>query len=333
MKLDRTGQTYGQLQALYDTGKRTKKAERVWAARCLNVRKGSACGRIIETHKLGQKDGPVRCPDCSKALYCQPRDISGQVFNGWRASLRYQDGSGDWRFECLECGRRVRRHGSYASKLVPCRKCNPLPRARRPQRPCKAYPALGCQIGLTRLKLAEELSAGKVVEIPVGVRYSAFVDAADAPKVLAYQWRVSPENGQIFYACASLDGKEVSMHRLILGLTDPRVTTDHRDHCGVNNTRANIRPATHQQNSANTRKRSGHTSKYKGVSWKTGYGRWVATIELGGKKKHLGYFDDEIEAARAYNAAAVERFGEFACLNDVPERKPPVSVGLERKAA
>jgi len=179
-----------------------------------------------------------------------------------------------------------------------------------------------------RLKLAHELSAGNVVEIPVSVRYSAFVDAAAAPKVLPYQWRVSPENGQTYYACASLNGKEVFMHRLILGLTDASVTTDHKDHCGMNNTRANIRPASHQQNSANRRKRSGHTSKYKGVSWKTAYGKWVATVELDGKKKHLGYFDDEQEAARIYNATARERFGEFAFVNDVPECKPPVSVGL-----
>jgi len=53
-----------------------------------------------------------------------------------------------------------------------------------------------------------------------------------------------------------------------------------------------------------------------------------------GKRKiiHLGRFADEADAARAYNAAAVERFREFACLNDVPLRKPPVSVGLEQIA-
>lgn len=322
-RIDRTGQSYGQLIALYDTGKSTKRGERVWAAECQNPIAGGICGRVRETHKLGQADGPTRCPECSVALFCTPRDITGKVVSGWKALKRIKRDAHKcdvWQFRCLGCGRRVRRNAAHVARLVPCRKCNPLPRAKRPQKPSKTYPALGCQIGLTRLKLAEELSAGKVVEIPVGGRYSAFVDAADAPKVLPYSWRVTPGDNQMFYARTRTDGKDVSMHRLILDLTDPNVVTDHRDHCGVNNTRANIRPATHQQNVANTRKRSGHTSKYKGVSWKTAYGQWVSTIELGGKKKHLGYFDDEADAARAYNAAAVERFGEFACLNDLPPK-------------
>lgn len=62
MRIDRTGQTYGLLTALYDTGKRTAKGGWVWAARC-------SCGRVIETHKLGQKDGPTRCHECSTAAH------------------------------------------------------------------------------------------------------------------------------------------------------------------------------------------------------------------------------------------------------------------------
>jgi len=121
------------------------------------------------------------------------------------------------------------------------------------------------------------------------------------------------------------------MHRLILGLTDPQIITDHKDHCGFNNTRENIRAVTHKQNAANTRKRAGYSSQHKGVSKKPGYG-WAGTIENNGRKIHLGYFEDELDAARAYNDAAKELFGVYACLNDVPLRKPPTGVGFEQIA-
>jgi len=60
-RIDRTGQIYGQLTALCDTGK-TKESNRVWSARC-------TCGRVIETHQLGRKKGPQRCPECAVATY------------------------------------------------------------------------------------------------------------------------------------------------------------------------------------------------------------------------------------------------------------------------
>ena len=69
----------------------------------------------------------------------------------------------------------------------------------------------------------------------------------------------------------------------------------------------------------------------RGVSRKSGYG-WAGTIEYNGKKRHLGYFENEIDAARAYNNAAEELFGEYACLNLVP-RKPPASADQEQHTA
>jgi hypothetical protein len=45
----------------------------------------------------------------------------------------------------------------------------------------------------------------------------------------------------------------------------------------------------------------------------------MAYITLNNKSKHLGYFKSEVEAARAYNIAAVELFGDFAHLNQIPQ--------------
>lgn len=78
---------------------------------------------------------------------------------------------------------------------------------------------------------------------------------------------------------------------------------------------SNVRWVTQQQNGMNRRGSKTSTSGYKGVSWKGENGKWVAQIQVNGKKQHIGYFLDEQEAAQAYNDAALELFGEYANLN------------------
>lgn len=91
---------------------------------------------------------------------------------------------------------------------------------------------------------------------------------------------------------------------------------DHRDHNGLNNTRDNLRVATRSQNHRNRQKLPGNaTSDYKGVSWDKARGRWTAHIKIGGKAKNLGRFEEELTAARVYDAAALRLFGSFALLN------------------
>jgi len=58
-------------------------------------------------------------------------------------------------------------------------------------------------------------------------------------------------------------------------------------------------------------------SKYTGVSWSKSAAKWQVTMSWQGKKKHLGYFDSEKEAAEMYNTWAKVQYGEFATLNEV----------------
>jgi AP2 domain-containing protein len=150
--------------------------------------------------------------------------------------------------------------------------------------------------------------------IPLTQGQLAIVDGAQYRRVSRFKWCAlkRPRN---FYAgrTTRLGGKQVTqlMHALLTGYRQ----TDHIDACGLNNQRWNLRPCTQGQNVANARKRLNCISEYKGVSWFPKTEQWVVHIRSNGKGKNLGYFDDEIEAAKAYDTAATALFGNFARLN------------------
>jgi hypothetical protein len=92
----------------------------------------------------------------------------------------------------------------------------------------------------------------------------------------------------------------------------PAREIDHINGDKADNRIANLRPATHKQNSANRLINKNSTSGVKGVGWHKNNAKWRAQIKLNGKKKNLGYFDAIEDAAAAYQNAAINNFGEFA---------------------
>ncbi len=107
--------------------------------------------------------------------------------------------------------------------------------------------------------------------------------------------------------------KQVFMHRIITN-APTNMVVDHKNHNTLDNQRHNLRVCTKMQNQHNRKKQEG-SSKYKGVYWYNSTKKWCAAIKSNNKRTYLGYFDNEMEAAKAYDVAAKKLHGEFANLN------------------
>jgi len=152
-------------------------------------------------------------------------------------------------------------------------------------------------------------------------RGTALVDDDDFDRVSQFKWCIL-EGLHTNYAQTSIypNGRHttVSMHRLIMN-KPKKMHVDHKDGNGLNNQQQNLRLCTRSQNLGNSLKRKGCSSKFKGVTWNKRDKKWKAHGCLNSCFNYLGYFDDEQEAAQAYNVWAVKAFGEFAQLNKLED--------------
>lgn len=122
------------------------------------------------------------------------------------------------------------------------------------------------------------------------------------------------------YYTVSVNNKRYLGHRLIymlwygLDYNDLPEVIDHIDGNPSNNKITNLRACeSNKDNLRNTKPQEG-TSKYKGVRLHK-EGKWTAQITVDRKSIYLGSFDEELDAAEAYNRAAKEYFGDYARAN------------------
>jgi len=164
---------------------------------------------------------------------------------------------------------------------------------------------------------------GIIIKSPKHGQKICLIDKEDYDKVKDYRWYLMAnynyQNNIKFYVQSESKGYHVKLHRLLI-TTDKQV--DHKNGNGLDNRKENLREATNLQNSQNKEKQNYKgkkliTSKYKGVWWCKTYKTWVSQIGLNYKRISLGRFKTEIEAAQAYNEAAVKYFGKFARLNKI----------------
>lgn len=149
----------------------------------------------------------------------------------------------------------------------------------------------------------------------------AIVDDEDYKRVSALKWQ-AVLNKKIYYAYHSVgivllngrkSSKHIKMHRFIMGINDSKIQVDHINGNGLDNRKENLRLCTNSQNSKNRKGYSTNTSGFRGVSLdkRKTINPWVAQINECGKRRWLGYFSTAEEAARAFDKAAKEIYGEF----------------------
>jgi histidinol phosphatase-like enzyme len=149
-----------------------------------------------------------------------------------------------------------------------------------------------------------------------GKDYKCLYDSRDQKKISRFTWSLHSKG----YACAYKEGKQILMHRLILGLLDkPKIEVDHRFHNRLDNRRAKIRVCSHSQNRQNSRKVKPGSCVLKGVY--RDQNKWHAQIMIGDRVTNLGRYRSQITAGRIYDQTALETFKDFAFLN-FPDSDP-----------
>jgi AP2 domain len=153
-----------------------------------------------------------------------------------------------------------------------------------------------------------------VIEVPLAGGLVALIDDDDADLVLPHYWHAR-RNKQQVYAQTNVrtPGRKTTMqmHRLIMGF--PAGQIDHRDLNGLNNQRSNLRVT---DNAINSQNRRGYgISPYKGVIYIRHLDKWQANIRINGKRRALGCYSTQEEAALAYDRAALEVYGPEARTN------------------
>lgn len=155
-----------------------------------------------------------------------------------------------------------------------------------------------------------ELTQGKV----------ALVDDEDFEWLNQWKWCAVKSKRSFYVIRTSYKPRKhtIRMHRLIMNAPNGAII-DHKDNNGLNCQKSNLRICTNQQNCCGKRLRLGYSSVFKGVYWCKRAEKWISRIGVNYKKKEVGLFNSEVEAAVAYNQAALKYHGEFARLNNIKD--------------
>lgn len=141
------------------------------------------------------------------------------------------------------------------------------------------------------------------------------VDECDMQELEHLKWRAHG-GGYVTRSCGTFHNpRNEYLHRRILNVPED-LEVDHKNRNKGDNRRSNLRICTRHKNNGNlVRNSKNKSSRFKGVCRRTNRPGWQSSGGLNGKWIYLGTFATEEEAAVAYNAWAIQVFGEFARLN------------------
>ena len=146
----------------------------------------------------------------------------------------------------------------------------------------------------------------------------ALIDDEDYEWLSKYKWCAHKLFNTFYAERHNPDNhdKIIKMHREILGLTEENKNlVDHKDRNGLNNQRYNLRIASHSINKYNCKLYKSNSSGQRGVTWSKDKRKWMVKINKNGDSIFYGYFSNIIEAAKAYDKAAIRFYGKDAKLN------------------
>lgn len=171
--------------------------------------------------------------------------------------------------------------------------------------------SVGAPVGISALAMSGKHPLCCLIR--VGDHHTAAVDEQDFHRVSFFNWSVCYRRRSKYADTLLPSGKRVYLHRFILNAAEG-VWIDHKDGNGLNCIRENLRICSPSQNRQNAPARKSNPTGFKGVRTR-GPGSFIARICVNGKDLHLGTYRNPVDAAIAYDLAAIRFFGEFARTN------------------
>jgi hypothetical protein len=153
---------------------------------------------------------------------------------------------------------------------------------------------------------------GSTAEIPLGKdsKYGyVLVDKEDA-HLSDMKWTLGKRGYPV-------TGSGITLHHTIMGKPEKGMVVDHINRDRLDCRKSNLRFVSYFENAQNISKQKNNTSGYRGVWFRKDTGKWAADIKVNYKKLSLGCYEKVADAAKAYNIAAKQHFGENAVLNKV----------------
>ena len=146
----------------------------------------------------------------------------------------------------------------------------------------------------------------------------ALVDDEDFEYLNQWKWHLHKNGNQLYARIVFYENKKrkgIYMHRFILEPKEKCI--DHMNGNGLDNRKCNLRICERHENALNRSININNLSGFKGVSWHKPSEKWRAQIQYKKICYHLGNYEKRIDAAKAYNKAAIKFHGEFAKLNEI----------------